>query len=395
MKKRILFVDDEPRLLQGLKRMLYSKREQWEMSFVLSGTEALTELENVTYDVIVSDMRMPGMDGGELLRRVAEKYPWMVRIVLSGQANKDLIFKSVGPTHQYLSKPCEAEKLIATITRGFMMSEFLSDINLRKLIAGIDNLPSLPNLYHEILNIIQSGNGSLKEVGDVISRDIGMSAKILQLVNSSFFGLANHIKSIHQAVSYLGLDTLRILILSINVFSQINERAMGKLSMRYLWDHSMRVGEYAKRIARYENERSGECDYAFLAGHLHDVGRLVLATNYTEKYSHVIEMSEGVQGNLVEAEREVFNVTHTEVGAYLMGIWGLPEPIVLAIARHHQIDDRSDTNKLSTYVYAANQYARSHELGCSTAPIPGNCSEELRQKITKWGTVLVPDKEQV
>lgn len=117
MKIKILFVDDEPMVLQGLQRVLRPLRNEWETAFANSGQEALEKLSQEPFDVIVTDMRMPGMDGGQLLTRVKERYPHMVRIILSGQADKTMVMKSVKPAHQYLAKPCDDATLRASLQR--------------------------------------------------------------------------------------------------------------------------------------------------------------------------------------------------------------------------------------------------------------------------------------
>jgi len=109
-KKRVLFVDDEPRILDGRRRMLRSMRHEWKMSFAETGQEALAILANQPFDVVVVDMRMPGMDGVQLLSEVRKRHQ-IIRIVLSGTADREAILRAVGLAHQYLSKPCDAETL--------------------------------------------------------------------------------------------------------------------------------------------------------------------------------------------------------------------------------------------------------------------------------------------
>ena len=188
MKRRILFVDDEPVLLDGLKRMLRGMRDQWEMTFAVSAEAALEIIKCKPVDVVVTDVRMPGMDGVQLLSQVRDLYPQIVRIILSGTNDKDLIFKSIGSAHQYLSKPCEGETLRATISRACTLRGLLDDKSLVSVVSGIESLPSLPALYEEVVEEANSPNGSLNRVGEIISRDVGMSAKILKIVNSSFLG---------------------------------------------------------------------------------------------------------------------------------------------------------------------------------------------------------------
>jgi CheY-like chemotaxis protein len=165
----------------------WEKNGGW--SFATSGREALEILAGGVFDVIVTDMRMPGLDGCQLLNQARKLYPNTVRIILSGQSDKEELLKSIDPIHLYLSKPCDAEILKAALARTFAVRHLLKNDSLADVISKIQSLPSLPSLYLEIIDEIRSADGSLARVGEIISKDLGMSAKILQLVNSSFFGL--------------------------------------------------------------------------------------------------------------------------------------------------------------------------------------------------------------
>jgi YesN/AraC family two-component response regulator len=203
MKRRILFVDDEPMVLNGLQRTLRKMRRDWDMTFVGSGREALDVLGKKPMDVIVSDLRMPEMDGGRLLAEVKKQHPNVVRIILSGQLDQEMTLKSVQLAHQSLSKPCDAEVLKHTLAKLFALRDFLSDESIKSIISQIESLPSLPAIYTEIVAEMQSDDPSIKKVGEIISKDISMTAKILQMVNSAFFGLFQKIKSPEQAVMML------------------------------------------------------------------------------------------------------------------------------------------------------------------------------------------------
>ena len=252
-KKRILFVDDEPNILKGLQRMLRSMRHKWDMKFAGGGTEALEILSRETFDVVVSDMRMPGMDGVQFLTTVKKRYPMMVRIILSGHSDQEMILKSIHPAHQYIAKPCNSEKLISTLTRTCTLQNFLDHPDLRQIIAKTDSLPSLPPLYTDILNELRSPEASLKRVGNIIEKDLSMSAKILQMVNSSFFGIPRHISGIPQAVILLGVDTLRSLILTIGIFSKLEASTATTRQIKQVYKHSINTGIIAREIAIYEN----------------------------------------------------------------------------------------------------------------------------------------------
>ena len=335
MKKRILFVDDEVNVLQGWRRMLNPMRHEWDMVFVESGQEALALLAQAPCDVIVSDMRMPGMDGTQLLTQVMERFPLTVRIILSGYANSNMILKAVGPVHQYLAKPCDAATLQITVARACALRLLLADPTLQGLVASLPTLPSLPTRYLEVLEAVQDPHGSLERVGDIMSRDISMTAKILQLVNSAFFGLRRHVASPVEAVKLLGLDTIKALILSVQIFSHFDQKQGGAFALDVLWQHSLATSTCAKRIAQAEQQDRQVVDLAFMAGLLHDIGKLVLAAHLPDLYS-VARVQAQAHGTTVwEAERAVLGTTHAEVGAYLLRLWGLPEPIVEALAFHH------------------------------------------------------------
>ena len=336
MKKRILFVDDEPKVLQGLKRMLRGMLQEWEMMFVGSGKEALEIMNQQTFEVVVSDMRMPGMNGAELLKEIMNRYPQVIRIILSGHSDREMILKSVQTAHQYLSKPCDAETLKATIIHACGLRELLSNDEMKKLVSKMDSLPSLPALYIKMMDELQSPESSIKKVGDIIDKDIAMSAKILQLVNSAFFGIPQHISSPSQAVSLLGLEIVKSLVLSVHVFTQFDQSRLRNIPLDLLWQHCIKVGYLSKRIYEEESNDKKVIGYAMTAGLLHDIGKLILMTNFPEKYESVVSNASKQEILLSKNEIEVFGVTHSEVGAYLLGLWGLPDLIIEAIFYHHK-----------------------------------------------------------
>jgi putative nucleotidyltransferase with HDIG domain len=332
---RVMFVDDESRILQGLQRMLRPLRDEWDMQFVDSGEAALRAMAASPVDVVVSDMRMPLMSGAELLTRVMRDHPATVRLILSGQAEKELVHKTVGPTHQYLSKPCDAETLKATVDRAAKLRRLLSDDRLRLLTAQLNHLPSLPSLYLKLVELLQCPGSTLAAVGELVATDLGMSMKILQLVNSAFFGLRRTVSSPVEAVNLLGIETIQSLVLSSQVFSRIEDAQVAEFALDALWDHSLAVSVLAKRIAQAEGLEKPQVEAAFMAAMMHDVGRVVLATNLPREYAAVMKMAKDQRRPLIACEREVLGATHAEVGAYLLGLWGISEPIVEAVAHHH------------------------------------------------------------
>ncbi len=144
--KNLLFVDDEPRVLQGLQRQLHGMRHEWDMHFVENGAAALEYMAREPVEVIVSDMLMPGMDGAQLLGEVLLRHPHTVRLVLSGHADREAVLRLIGPAHQYLSKPCNAEELRAAIARALALRDLLANDQLKQLASKVKSLLSTPTV---------------------------------------------------------------------------------------------------------------------------------------------------------------------------------------------------------------------------------------------------------
>lgn len=330
--KHVLFVDDEASILSGLRRMLRPYRHEWEMAFAESGEQAIAMMKDTPFDVVVSDMKMPGMNGVELLTKIKELYPDSIRIALSGHAEMELLLESVQVTHQFLAKPSDAEHIRNVIAQALALREMLKDEKLRSCIASIDILPSLPTLYTRVTQIAAAPDGTLRDIGRTVGEDISMSAKILQIVNSAFFGLAREVSSPEEATTILGLDVIRALILNVKIFSSYDQSKCA-LNLEQLNRHSQRVGLLAHQIAKHEGLPRKICDLSLMSGMMHDIGKLVLATAYPERYKESHQTHEGIED--WRAELDTFGISHAHIGAYLLGVWNLPNPVVEAVAYHH------------------------------------------------------------
>ncbi len=330
--RRILFVDDEPRVLEGLRRLLRSRRGEWELVFAHGATAALEALAAAGADVIVSDIRMPGMDGGSLLAHVQKEYPSVVRIVLSGDTDIGITFRALPVAHQFLTKPCEPEILQEVIERAVNLRALLDDEQLRRMVGEMETLPSVPRVYSELTRVLADPEADLTAVVKVVERDVAIYAKILQLVNSAFFGLARRVTSIQQAVNCIGTSMLRTLVLSVEVFRAFDGvGTVPGFSLEGVQDHGLAVARLAGRLLA--DKRQGES--AFMAGMLHDVGQLILATRLPEHFGEALARVRRSGTALHAVEQELLGVTHAELGAYLLGLWGLPYPVVEAVAHHH------------------------------------------------------------
>jgi putative nucleotidyltransferase with HDIG domain len=351
---RILFVDNESNVLDGLKRMLYGRRHDWQMTFVTSGQAALKCLGEEPFDLVMTAVRMPGMNGIELLREMVSRHPNVIRIVFSGTADAELTLQSVSLAHQYIMKPCDGRALRSALERALCLRVLLHNPMLRDLVLQVQTLPSIPAVYSELVRVLDSTDASPALVGSIMARDMGMTAKVLQLVNSAFFGVSREIVNPVDAVIHLGMETVRALVFTASAFSQFRLPASSTFSIDDLQQHSLAVGTLARHIARFMGLDPAAADHAFVGGLLHDIGKLVLVCNFPQQYQAVMHAAGGGMHAIHRAECREFGTTHAEIGAYLLWLWGLPELVTEILALHHRPSCDAEVRRPVVAVHVAN-----------------------------------------
>lgn len=330
-KRRILFVDDDPAILEGFQNLLYKDRKRWDLLFADSGTAALEAFASSPIDVVVSDLQMPGMDGATLLEEIKQRSPSTARIMLSGQAERGVIVRALPSLHQLISKPCSVDTLRTAIERSLDLGTVDRESRVRAAIGKVDKLPSPPALFFALTNLMESKHASLDAVATLVSKDPGIAAKILQLVNSAYFGSGSTTASIRSAISRLGLERIRYLAMAAHVFSSA-EDPLKELTVGELQAQGFVTASLASRFAPEASEA------AFAAGLLHDVGRLVLLLGLTDEYRTCLRRMAVTKEAIPAVENEMLGLDHAEVGAVLMSLWGLPPDLVQAVRHHHAPD---------------------------------------------------------
>lgn len=356
----ILFVDDDSDILASFRAMLRPKRKEWRVHFTQSAEAGLEMIKKEPFDVVIADMRMPGMGGADLLLEVERLQPSTIRIILSGYSEMEALLKSVRPAHQFLSKPCSSDVLMSTIERVISLRHILANEQVRKVVGGLESLPALPELYLQIEQELRSDEPSLKRVGELVKQDMGVSASLLKVVNSSFFGFFKKITSPSHAVTLLGIEVLKGLVLGVKLIKSFDVSQFKGYSIERLWNHCLGVAAFAKVIAREEGLSDSMCDSLFIAGLLHDIGKLVLATQMYDEYKTVLELVCQEGGTILDAESRILNVTHAEVGAYLLGVWRMDMTVTEAVFGHHEPQRSWDGLSPALIVHVANSF--QHEL---------------------------------
>jgi HD-like signal output (HDOD) protein len=341
MSLRVLFVDDEPNVLRALARMIRIKRLAWEPGFADSGDAALAQLEAQPFDVVITDLTMPGMDGISLLAQVRARWPGLSRAVLSGQCTTAYSLRAAEVAHQFLAKPCDGALLERTVDRMAWIRTLGLSPAVERAAAGLSCLPS-PAAVHADIQGAAAAAASLDDVHRAVEEDIALTAKLVQLVSTSFFTRAAPVGSARGALEVLGLDVAKGVLSSREAVRPADARLaqarpeLGRLCAR---------AGLAARIAR--QGASGElADRAYTAALLREVGRLVLAG--------------AAAGDAPDIDGAAPAADQAAVGGYLLGLWGLPDDIVAAV-RHQDAPDRApaEHRALATIVHAA--HARAQE----------------------------------
>jgi len=330
VKKRIMFVDDEPAVLGALANLLRRDRHRWDLVFANGGAEAIRELGSRNFDIVITDMRMPHVDGLAVLAAVKEKSPRTIRIILSGYAESALVFEALPLVHQFLSKPCDAKTLRAVIERCGMDSRLPDDRTLIGLVGSMACLPSEPGVLGELRRAAVDPNVTIDELIDICERDPALAAKVLQIANTAHFrGDDAMTSSIKIAVATLGTEVMCSL-----ATSEMVSLPIGSVCMAMIGTLQRQAVEAARRARRSVTDPA-RADDAYTAGLLHDIGRLVLAHELGEAYLPAVDAAAATGTPLWECEQRLLGVTHQAVGAHLLGIWALPSELVEACERHH------------------------------------------------------------
>ena len=348
----ILFVDDDVRIVEALQARLRRQRHRWDMPFAVGGLEALAMLGRRSYDVVVTDLRMPRVDGIAVLEHLRAGHPGTVRLVLSGDETRETALKLVPRAHRALAKPCREGELEAALESALAFRQLVADPAVREVVGRISALPPMPRVYARLLGLLEDPDATFSDVGDVIASDISLSAKVLQLANSPMFATRASTSSVRSAIVQLGMDTVRVVVLAEGAFGRRELPGIMRVFASELHRHSLLVARVGMELTRDPALRRE----AFAAGMLHDIGRLVMEL---ELPGDADEETGTLRMPSAHAPGGATN--HANVGAYLLGLWGVPGAIIEAVATHHE--DRKDVSLLARILRDAELIVERVSLG--------------------------------
>ncbi|MGB0678687.1 MAG: HDOD domain-containing protein [Polyangiales bacterium] len=347
---RILFVDDEPRVLEGIENLLFDAPEDWDIAFAHNGGEALDLLATRPFDVLITDMRMPGMDGAELLRQARKAFPSVVRVVLSGHTEQKAAQQAMPLAHEFLSKPCHFDALIATIQRALRLSKRFTDKALQHALGTVDSLPARPKVHQRLCQLIE-GEASIHEVAALIASELAICARVMHVANTAFYARGRAVRDVHDAVSLLGLKTTSAIALAVETFAKL--RVSTYFDVDALHTHSDLVGQLAAQLVPQE-----DAPEAMLGGLLHDIGSLLIAVYFPDKGKRAQRQAERDKLDLAVAETHTLGFAHTDIGGYLLRLWHLNEDMATAVEQHHSVGIEARTT-VSLAIFAADYYLHS------------------------------------
>jgi putative nucleotidyltransferase with HDIG domain len=355
---RVLFLDDDQNIINGLKRMLRSLRDEMEFHFFTDSDEAISKINELNFDIIVSDMRMPKIEGSEFLKIVTKIQPNATRFILSGHADDELIIKSIGVSHQFLSKPCDAEVIISKFRKTIKLRESLEIKSFdEKILNSLEELKTLPQIYSNVKEKMEKDDSTIKDIAAIIYLDPLLTAQILKIVNSAYFGIPRNITDLETAITYLGINRLLSIILNLEFFTRVPDN-LDQSNFDKIFNHCLELAGLAKMIASDLNLEFDQQNEVFIAANLHDIGKVILFNVYHNAYSDFINEDD----ETVQKELATFHTSHAKVGAYLLGLWGFNENIIEALTYHHDKEFfmNCPDRKPSKVLYLAHEIFNHH-----------------------------------
>jgi HD-like signal output (HDOD) protein len=402
MKKHICFAGFAEEELAALRPSLAALGGAWECVFSPDAASTLAVLAEAPFDVVVANLSAGGMHDSELLQKAALQHPRTLRFALGDVGDRELIVNCMGAAHQFISRPWKAPDLISILERSLALDAWLSSDTLRSFVPRLGKLPGLPATYFEVIKKAESPDSSVEAIAEVIARDPALTARLLQMVNSPACGLAEKITSPGDAVSMLGVETVKSLVLCLQLFSQSAPAEGASLSLDQLWHDSFLVAKLAAKVVLRCLGSERMASEAYTAGLLHNIGQIVLATNLSREYSSVVETARSLKCPLQQAELKLMGVASNQVGAYLLGLWGMPLPLLESTALQDTPASTASVEfSLLTAVHVAKVLAHEPSKRGSGLPLPKLDAEylatlELPTRTDAWRKFLatVPQHEE-
>lgn len=394
----ILFVDENEQMRSSLARLVTARQPSWAARFAQSGNQALAILAEQPCGVVVTEAILPDMTGCALLEKVKNHWPLTMRILLTSRSEDSVVSSLLKCAHQLLSTPCPARELLDAVQASCHLRDLYMNEVVRTVLHKLDHLPVVPKIYADLRSELAKEDFSLQTLGKIVGQDMGLTSGLLKIVNSPYFSLSRRIESPHQAVTFLGANMLKGLVIYEQVFKTLDPAKYPTFDVERLWSHSLEAARCCRSLAKTEGLSGREVENAFLAGLLHDLGKIVLNEGAPEKYIHVLRKSQIENIPLVEAEMALLGTTHAQIGAYVLGLWGFELSVVQPIAAHHEPSAHGETTPLTAILHCTNVFL--HDIYCNknghaalSMDVDFLTSHGLDERLTDWREIIAAEFE--
>jgi HD-like signal output (HDOD) protein len=350
-------VDDQAPVLEVAVLVLRMIDPQWEVTGFQDPGEALAAVKARPPDLVLSDQIMPGRQGSQLLEEVRALAPRTLRIIMSGQVALNRL-TLITSAHQYLGKPFNPSTLRDAIERSFAAQERIQNQELQTVIMGLRSIPSLPQAHELLLRELKDDRTASAVVAGLVEEDPGLSLKVLHLANSPLFGRQCPVTSPVEAVMCLGTDMIAAIVLSQSLFRHYQSLNRPEMDSSRVWTHSWETARLAREICRDKELPADTGDEAFLAGLMHEIGRFILIDNFPGPFKAACDTARQTRSPLVAGLRAAFRASPSEIGAFVLQLWGLPDAVVGAIGGlDHPEEDQPNGFTVRTALYLADHIA--------------------------------------
>jgi HD-like signal output (HDOD) protein len=356
--QRILYVvDDQPQVLEVAVLILRTADPQWKVVGFKDPQQALEAVKSTPPDLMLSDQVMPGLSGSELLDKVSALSPATIRILMSGHVALSKL-TLITSAHQYLAKPFDPTALRSIIRQSFAAQARIVNPGLQKVVTGLRSIPSLPLVHQSLLRELEDSRTAGTVIANLVADDPGLSLKVLHLANSPLFCAGCEVTNPVDAVMRLGTDMIAAVVLSQSLFRHYESLQLPEMDLQRVWVHCWETARLAQHICREQGLSAKTGEEAFLAGLVHEIGRFILIDNFPDQFKAACDQARRAGRPFAASLRETFQATSSEVAAYILELWGLPNAAITAIgALDDPQRDSAQGMTISAALYIADQIA--------------------------------------
>jgi len=329
---KIMLIDTEHVSLLKTKGELAESDPFLKITPLTNARDALDLLGREPHDVVITELLLPGIDGLALLERVRRLYPTVIRILVNNSSDQNVMLAAMNVAHQILKKPLDGPLLWSLISQTAAVLPLIRDDKMRAVVGNVSQLPPAPRVYSELSQLLENPNCGIDDVVKLIGRDPAIATRLLRLANSAFFSHREHSLDLRPSVVRLGFNTIRNLMLTVELFHQSSPfgKALGH-ELELVQQNALVLAKTSEQLAR-STTLTGD---AFVTGLLADIGQIVLLMTQGYAWRDCRATARLYKRPLQEVEETAFGVSHAEVGGYLLGMWGLPYSVVEAVTNHH------------------------------------------------------------